>query len=108
MSRRLSGLKRLQRLSAESGFLLPAAHHLRLNSQSPAVAAGTAAGLVLLPARFGLDGKQQVADLALLHPDLAVAVREGRKPVPLAELGNVVVKECDVPDVLRRGQPDFL
>jgi hypothetical protein len=36
------------------------------------------------------------------------AVREARKVVPLVELGNVVVRKGDVPEVLRRGQTEIL
>ncbi len=63
---------------------------------------------MLLPSRLGVDRQEQVPDLALLHPDFTVAVREAREPVRLAQLGNVAGREDDAPHVLRRGQPDFL
>src|ERR1035437_6853166 len=68
----------------------------------------TPSGFVLSPTCARLDRQQQVADLALLHPDFPRAVREARNPMRGPQLGDVVGAEGDVVDVIRCRQSVFL
>lgn len=47
----------------------------------------TLARLMLFPSSIGLDGQQQVSDLALFDPDLARAVGKSRQPLQRLSIG---------------------